>query len=142
MRDIVTAIGAAKQPVVCWTGPTGARAASAGAIIMLGCPYAAMAPGTNIGAAHPVGFSGEVMSEKVTNDAAAYARALAQAHGRDARIAEAMVRDSTSLTADEALHRRLIDAVASTRTDALREAIAAACAKHLARACTAPANPA
>ena len=109
MRSIVQAIAGSKVPVVCWVGPTGARAASAGAIIMLGCPVAAMAPGTNIGAAHPVGFGGQVLDEKVTNDAAAYARALAQAHNRSADIAEKMVRQSISLTAEEALQKKLID---------------------------------
>src|SRR5436190_2925311 len=99
MRDIVQKISGSSVPVVCWVGPTGARAASAGAIIMLGCPVAAMAPGTNIGAAHPVGFSGQVLDEKVTNDAAAYARALAEAHHRNADIAEQMVRQSISISA-------------------------------------------
>jgi membrane-bound serine protease (ClpP class) len=109
MRSIVQAIAGSSVPVVCWVGPTGARAASAGAIIMLGCPVAAMAPGTNIGAAHPVGFSGQVLDEKVTNDAAAYARSLAQAHNRNADIAEKMVRQSISLTAEEALQQKVID---------------------------------
>lgn len=109
MRSIVQAIAGSSVPVVCWVGPTGARAASAGAIIMLGCPVAAMAPGTNIGAAHPVGFSGQVLDEKVTNDAAAYARSLAQAHKRNADVAEKMVRQSISLTAEEALQQNVID---------------------------------
>ena len=117
MRDIVQKISASSVPVVCWVGPTGARAASAGAIIMLGCPVAAMAPGTNIGAAHPVGFSGQVLDEKVTNDAAAYARSLAQAHNRNADIAEKMVRQSISLSSDEALSQKVIDFIAPTQRD-------------------------
>lgn len=117
MRTIVQAISGSSVPVVCWVGPTGARAASAGAIIMLGCPVAAMAPGTNIGAAHPVGFSGQVLDEKVTNDAAAYARSLAQAHNRNADIAEKMVRQSISLSADEALQQKVIDFIAPTQRD-------------------------
>jgi membrane-bound serine protease (ClpP class) len=117
MRDIVQAVSKSSVPVVCWVGPTGARAASAGAIIMLGCPVAAMAPGTNIGAAHPVGFSGQVLDEKVTNDAAAYARSLAQAHNRSADVAEKMVRQSISLSADEALQQKVIDFIAPTQTN-------------------------
>jgi len=117
MRDIVQKIAGSSVPVVCWVGPTGARAASAGAIIMLGCPVAAMAPGTNIGAAHPVGFSGQVLDEKVTNDAAAYARSLAQAHNRSADVAEKMVRQSISLSADEALQQKMIDFIAPTQRD-------------------------
>ena len=96
MRSIIKAISTSSVPVVCWVGPSGARAASAGAIILTACPIAAMAPGTNVGAAHPVGFSGQVLDEKVTNDAAAYARALAQQHNRNADLAERMVRESIS----------------------------------------------
>jgi membrane-bound serine protease (ClpP class) len=116
MRSIVQAIGNSTVPVVCWVGPTGARAASAGAIILLACPVAAMAPGTNAGAAHPVGFSGQVLDEKVTNDAAAYARTLAQARGRNADVAERMVRESISITADEALQQKMIDFIAPTQS--------------------------
>jgi membrane-bound serine protease (ClpP class) len=116
MRSIVQAISTSSVPVVCWVGPTGARAASAGAIILLGCPVAAMAPGTNVGAAHPVGFSGQVLDEKITNDAAAYARALAEAHHRDADIAERMVRQSISISADEALRQKMIDFIAPTQS--------------------------
>jgi membrane-bound serine protease (ClpP class) len=112
MRDIVRAVAAARIPVVCWVGPTGSRAASAGAIILLGCPVAAMAPGTNTGAAHPVGISGEILSEKVTNDAAAYARSLAERSGRNADWAERAVRASVSASAQEALGLHVIDLVA------------------------------
>jgi membrane-bound serine protease (ClpP class) len=116
MRSIVKAISTSSVPVVCWVGPTGARAASAGAIILTGCPIAAMAPGTNVGAAHPVGFSGEVLGEKITNDAAAYMRALAQAHGRNAALAERMVRESVSVSAEEALRQNAIDLIEPTES--------------------------
>lgn len=120
MRTIIKAIDASRAPVVCWVGPSGARAASAGAIVMLGCPFATMAPGTNVGAAHPVGFSGELLGDKITNDAAAYARARADARDRDASIAERMVRSSISLSSSEALRARIIDAIAGDAVSALR----------------------
>jgi membrane-bound serine protease (ClpP class) len=115
MRSIIKAISTSSVPVVCWVGPSGARAASAGAIILTGCPIAAMAPGTNVGAAHPVGFSGEVLGEKITNDAAAYARALAQAHDRNPQLAESMVRQSVSVTAEDALRLKAIDLIQPTQ---------------------------
>jgi membrane-bound serine protease (ClpP class) len=112
MRDIVRDVGAARVPVLCWVGPPGSRAASAGAIILLGCPLAAMAPGTNAGAAHPVGISGDILSEKVTNDAAAFARSLAERFGRNTDWAERAVRQSVSASAKEALELRIVDLVA------------------------------
>lgn len=120
MRRIVQAIGSSSVPVVCWVGPPGARAASAGAIVLLGCPVAAMAPGTNTGAAHPVGFRGEVLGQKVTNDAAAYARSLAERWGRNAGWAEDAVRKSESASAEEALRLDVIDLIAANRSDLLR----------------------
>ena len=120
MRSIIKALLASPVPVVCWVGPSGSRAASAGAFILMGCPKATMAPGTNVGAAHPVGFSGQVLSEKVTNDAAAYMRSLAERWGRNAAWGEKAVRQSVSISADEALRMRVIDAVAPTKADALR----------------------
>ena len=120
MRSIIKALLASPVPVVCWVGPPGSRAASAGAFILLGCPKATMAPGTNVGAAHPVGFSGEVLSEKVTNDAAAYMRSLAERWGRNADWGERAVRQSVSISANEALRIHAIDALAPTKTDALR----------------------
>ncbi|MGZ4155491.1 MAG: NfeD family protein, partial [Actinomycetota bacterium] len=71
MRQIIEAIGGSRVPVICYVSPSGARAASAGTFIMMACPVAAMAPGTNIGAAHPVGVAGAIEEQKVTNDAAA-----------------------------------------------------------------------
>jgi membrane-bound serine protease (ClpP class) len=102
MRGIVRAITGSRVPVICWTGPSGARAASAGTFVMLACPSNAMAHGTNIGAAHPVGVSGAIEQEKVTNDAAAFIRSLATDTGRNATWAERAVRDSVSSSAEEA----------------------------------------
>jgi membrane-bound serine protease (ClpP class) len=121
MRQIIRAIESSQVPVLCWVGPPGARAASAGTFIMLACPFAAMAPGTNIGAAHPVGITGEVLSEKVTNDAAAYIRALAEQHGRNANWAERAVRDSVSISAQEALRLQVIDLVVPSVDELLRQ---------------------
>lgn len=120
MRSIIKSILRSPVPVICWVGPSGARAASAGTFILVGCPVAAMAPGTNAGAAHPVGITGGVMSEKVTNDAAAYIRSLAQRWNRNADWAERAVRSSVSASADEALRLHVIDLVAPTRAAVLR----------------------
>jgi membrane-bound serine protease (ClpP class) len=120
MRSIVKAILRSPVPVICWVGPSGARAASAGAFILIGCPVAAMAPGTNAGAAHPVGITGGVMSEKVTNDAAAYIRSLAERWGRNADWAERAVRSSVSASAGEALRLHVVDLLAPTRSALLR----------------------
>ena len=120
MRDIAKSILNAPLPVIVYVYPSGARAASAGVIITQAAHIAAMAPGTNIGAAHPVaigiGGSGEMdktMSEKVENDAAAYARSIAKTRGRSEEWAEKAVRKSESITADEALKLRVIDVVAT-----------------------------
>src|SRR5437764_5377603 len=120
MRSIVKAVSNSPVPVLCWVGPSGTRAASAGTFILVGCPVAAMAPGTNMGAAHPVGITGGVMSEKVTNDAAAYIRSLAERWGRNADWAERAVRSSVSASADEALHLHVIDSLAPSRAALLR----------------------
>lgn len=119
-RNIVGAILGAKVPVVCWVGPSGARAASAGTFILLACHVAVMAPGTNVGAAHPVGIQGQVMSEKVTNDAAAFIRSIAEERGRNAVWAEKAVRDSVSVSAEEALRLHVVDGVADSPEGALR----------------------
>ncbi|MBV8958833.1 MAG: nodulation protein NfeD [Actinobacteria bacterium] len=120
MLSIIKSLLASPVPVVCWVGPSGSRAASAGAFILMGCPKATMAPGTNVGAAHPVGFSGEVLSEKITNDAAGYMRSLAERWHRNADWGERAVRQSVSISADEALRIHVIDAIAPTKADALR----------------------
>jgi membrane-bound serine protease (ClpP class) len=122
MRRMVGAILASRVPVVCWVGPQGARAASAGAFILLGCHYATMAPGTNVGAAHPVGVQGRILAGKVTNDAAAFIRSIAEERGRNADWAEEAVRDSVSVPAREALKLHVIDAIAGSATVALQEA--------------------
>lgn len=121
MRDIVKAILASNVPVICWTGPSGARAASAGTFIMLACPVSAMAPGTEIGAAHPVGVSGVVENEKVTNDAAAFIQSLARRWGRDSRWAVSAVRQATSAGAEEALRLHVVDYLADTPVAAVQD---------------------
>ncbi|MDP9330838.1 MAG: nodulation protein NfeD [Actinomycetota bacterium] len=112
MRQITQAILNARVPVICYVSPQGARAASAGAFVLMSCPIAAMAPGTNVGAASPVGLSGAVESEKAMNDAAAYIRSLAELRGRNADVAETFVQDATSITAEDAVHDKVIDFIA------------------------------
>ncbi len=115
MRDIIQAELDSPIPVVLYVYPKGARAASAGVYILLASDVAAMAPQTNLGAATPVSLTGdmdEVMQAKVTNDAAAYIRALASTHDRNADWAEKAVRESVSLTAEEALAEDVIEFVA------------------------------
>jgi membrane-bound serine protease (ClpP class) len=121
MRSIIQAILGSTVPVICYTSPSGARAASAGTFIMMGCPVNAMAPGTNIGAAHPVGVSGAVESEKVTNDAVAYIRSLAERWHRNANWAERAVRDAESATADAALALHVVDWVAPSESVLLND---------------------
>ncbi len=118
MREIVQAILGSDVPVVCYVSPSGARAASAGTFIMMACPVAAMAPGTNIGAAHPVGVAGAIEQTKVTNDAAAYIAGLAERNGRNVEWARSAVVDAVSIPADEAVRRNVVDLVAAS-TDAL-----------------------
>ncbi len=115
MRSIVKKILSSEVPIVVYVSPSGARAASAGVFITLSAHVAAMAPGTNIGAAHPVGVGGKMdktMAEKAVNDAAAYIRSLAEKRGRNAEWAEKAVRESVSVTQDEALKLKVIDFVA------------------------------
>jgi membrane-bound serine protease (ClpP class) len=124
-REIVQRIIAAEMPVVMYVSPDGARAASAGVFITQAADVAAMAPQTNIGSATPVsigpGGADEVLGRKVTNDAAAYARALAEGHGRNGELAAETVTDARNLTATEALDEELIDAVAPTEDALLAE---------------------
>jgi membrane-bound serine protease (ClpP class) len=111
-------------PVAVFVAPSGARAASAGFIITVAADVAAMAPGTNIGAAHPVSGLGrmdEVMSKKVTSDAAAYIRSKAERRGRNVEMAEKAVVESQSFTEKEALEHKLIDLVAKDVEDLLRQ---------------------
>ena len=122
MRQIVKRIMASKVPVVVYVAPSGSRAASAGVFIAMAAHVAAMAPGTAIGAAHPVSLGGGMedtnMAAKVTNDAAAYIRSIAEKRGRNGAWVETAVRESVSLTETEALDKKVIDLVAPTR-DAL-----------------------
>ncbi len=118
MRDIVKAIMASSVPVIVYVAPSGARAASAGVFITLSAHVAAMAPGTNIGAAHPVALGmgqqrDETVEEKVVNDAVAYIRGIAAKRGRNADWAEKAVRESVSITAEEALRLGVIDLIAA-----------------------------
>ncbi|PKN33835.1 MAG: serine protease [Deltaproteobacteria bacterium HGW-Deltaproteobacteria-19] len=118
MRDIAKAILNAPLPVIVYVGPSGARAASAGVIITVSAHVAAMTPGTNIGAAHPValGFGGggdKTMMKKVENDAVAYVRGIAKQRNRNEDWVERSVRKSESITAEEALKLKVIDIVAA-----------------------------
>ena len=123
MRIIIKEILRSPAPVIIYVSPSGARAASAGAFITIAAHVAAMAPGTNIGAAHPVQMGGgeadEEMTRKIENDAAAYIRGLAERRGRNAIWAEDAVRKSVSATATEALRLKVIDVVAENRADLL-----------------------
>lgn len=116
MRDIIKECLNAPVPVVVYVSPSGARAASAGVLITISAHVAAMAPGTNIGAAHPVamgiGKADETMMEKVENDAVAYGRGIADQRGRNADWIEEAIRKSVSVTAEEALRLKVIDLVA------------------------------
>ncbi len=126
MRDIIKEILGSSIPVIVFVHPSGARAASAGVMITMAAHVAAMTPGTNIGAAHPVaiGFGGkmdETMAKKVENDAVAYAVGIAEKKGRNAGWAEEAVRKSVSITAEEALRLNVIDIVANTTAELLEK---------------------
>lgn len=126
MSQIMSRISEASHPVAVWVAPSGARAASAGAFIVQAAHVAAMAPGTNIGAAHPVVGSGkdigdDDMKKKITNDLTAKMRAFAQERGRNVAVAESMVRDSVSLTAKEALDKKVIDFIAADEDELLEK---------------------
>jgi membrane-bound serine protease (ClpP class) len=135
MRDIIQKEMNAPIPVIVYVSPKGARAASAGALICLAADIAAMAPGTNIGAAHPVGIGpggggsedegkdkkseGDTMTQKVTNDASAYARSIAKERGRNEKWAEDAVRKSVSIPATEAVEKHVVDLIADSLDDLL-----------------------
>ena len=124
MRLIVKDITAATIPVVVFVAPSGGRAASAGVFITLSAHIAAMSPGTNIGAAHPVAMGGgemdKTMKEKVENDAVAYIKTIAEQHRRNVVWAENAVRKSLSATETEALKLKIIDLVAEDVPTLLR----------------------
>lgn len=125
MRDIMKECLNASIPVVVYVSPQGARAASAGVLITISAHVAAMAPGTNIGAAHPVamglGKADETMMEKVENDAVAYGRGIAEQKGRNADWIEEAIRKSVSVTAEEALKLNVIDVIAKDVNDLLEK---------------------
>lgn len=116
MRDIVKSIMDSSVPVVIYVYPSGARAASAGSIILLASHIAAMAPGTNVGAAHPVTIgkdkADKEMMSKVVKDAEAYAKSIAMKKGRNVEWAAKAVKESSSITAKDALEKKVIDVVA------------------------------
>lgn len=131
-REIVASMLNAASPVIVHVAPRGARATSAGVFLMMASDAAAMAPGTHLGAAHPVGLGGReekpaqgskekgsVMAEKAVSDAAAYIRGLATDKGRNAAWAERAVRESVSLTAAEAVEQRVADLVAAETAELL-----------------------
>ncbi len=119
-RSIITKILASPTPVIVYVAPTGARAASAGFFILESADVAAMAPGTNTGAAHPVIMGAEkmddVMKAKMENDSAAFMRSFVGPRGRNVQLAESAVRESKSWTDQEALQQHLIDVVAPDET--------------------------
>ena len=122
MRDMVKRLLGAKVPVIAWVAPGGARAASAGVFITMAADVAAMAPGTNIGAASPVNLQGgmdSTMAHKVTNDAAAFARTVAAQRGRNGHWAEEAVRRSVAVNETEAVALDVVDFVADSLDDLL-----------------------
>jgi membrane-bound serine protease (ClpP class) len=122
MRDIIKEMLNADLPIVVYVAPSGARAASAGVFITLAADIAAMAPGTNIGAAHPVAMGGKMdrtMTEKVVNDAVAYIESIAEKKGRNVKWAAKAVRESVSITETEALKIKIIDLIANNMDDLL-----------------------
>lgn len=144
MREMIQGILASPVPVATWVAPSGARAASAGTYLLYASHVAAMAPGTNLGAATPVAIgiggdagrpgtekpedgkgrapSGGAMEKKAVHDAAAYLRSLAQLRGRNAEWAERAVREAESLSAEEALKQKVIDFVAADLPELLQKA--------------------
>jgi membrane-bound serine protease (ClpP class) len=125
MRSIIKAILASRIPVIVFVAPSGARAASAGVMITMAADIAAMAPGTNIGAAHPVGIGGKdinkTMSDKVINDMVAHAKSVAEKRGRNAEWVEKAIRESVAVTETEALEKNIIDVVANDIDDLIKQ---------------------
>lgn len=123
-RDIVKNMMKSEVPVIVYVSPSGAHAGSAGVFITMAANIAAMAPGTNIGAAHPVSLQGQsdaVMNEKGTNDAAAFLRTIAEKRGRNIVWAEDAVRNSVAITEEEALEKNVINIIAVTEKDLLNQ---------------------
>lgn len=123
MREIIERILSSRTPIAAYVSPSGSRSASAGFFIAIACDIFAMAPGTNTGAAHPVGVSitgqpmDETMEEKVTHDAASYIKSIAQKRGRNTKMAEDAVRKSLSYTEREAYEGKLIDVIVQTEQE-------------------------
>lgn len=124
MRTMVKALLNSPVPVVVYVSPQGAGAASAGVMVTVAAHVAAMAPGTNIGAAHPVTVGGKdmekTMTEKVVNDMASYGRGIAQQKGKNAEWVEKAIRESVSITADEAVKKNVVDLVAKDVDELLK----------------------
>lgn len=123
-RDIIEKIIASPVPVIIYVTPSGSRAASAGFFILESADVAAMAPGTNTGAAHPVILGGkmdDVMKQKMENDAAALMRSVVAKRGRNVELAESAVRESKSFTDQEALDKKLIEYIATSEQDLFRQ---------------------
>jgi membrane-bound serine protease (ClpP class) len=124
-RKIVQAIYACRVPVIVYVTPSGARAASAGVMITMASDIAVMTPGTNIGAAHPVGAGGQdigkTMAEKTVNDMVAFAKGIAQRRGRNEEWAEKAVRESVSITADEAVRQNVVDLMAKDMKELIQK---------------------
>jgi len=124
-REIIEKIVDSSVPVIVYVTPSGSRAASAGFFILESADIAAMAPGTNTGAAHPVTLGGDkmddIMKQKIENDLAAFMRSVASRRGRNVDVAESAVRQSKSFAEQEALSQKLIDYVASSEDDLFRQ---------------------
>lgn len=124
-RQIIEKIVASPVPIIIYVAPSGSRSASAGFFILESADVAAMAPGTNTGAAHPVTLGGgkmdDIMKEKLENDSAALMRSVASKRGRNVEVAESAVRQSKSFTEQEALSQKLIDYVASSDEDLFKQ---------------------
>jgi membrane-bound serine protease (ClpP class) len=124
MKTMVKTIMNSSVPVVVYVSPRGAGAASAGVLITVSAHIAAMAPGTNIGAAHPVQADGsdiqKTLETKVVNDMASYGRGIAGEKGRNAEWVENAIRESVSITADEAVENNVVDLIASDMDELLR----------------------
>ena len=122
MRDITKRVLVSTVPVIAWVTPSGGRAASAGVFIVMACDFAAMSPGTNIGAATPIHLNGPMdstLARKATNDAAAYARTLAMQRGRNADWAERAVREAVAVDEREAVRLGVVDTTASSLAELL-----------------------
>lgn len=123
LRSMIQRVLASRVPIIVYVAPQGAQSASAGALLTISAHVAAMSPGTEIGAASPVGLGGgggesdETMKKKAENDLAAFARSIAEERGRNADWAERAVRESIASTANEALKEGVIDLVAADRTE-------------------------